>query len=85
MMTSRVVYTDTITYGKNEYEIFCIPRTNPNGDSMYDIYIQPTDRSFAMALMFGLYTNDTTLDEAMEIAKDRAPEYIDMFFEHEWI
>lgn len=71
-------FYDNLTIDGIGYELICIPDED-RVESCYTFYLQPADHTYTLREMFGLPSEQFTLEEAFEIARDNVPNYISEF------
>lgn len=78
-MKNLSCFLDTITIDGTRYEIICLPEIT-DGKLLHSFYIRPASHEYGLHEMFSLYADQhRNLEEAFEIAKANAPDYIDEF------
>lgn len=79
MITERRCYTDNIIIEGTKYELVCIEETDT-----YSFYIQPADRSYALAYVIGFPMKQQPLEEAYDLAEYTAYDSIEAIIENNW-
>ncbi len=79
MITERRCYTDDIIIEGTKFELVCIEETDT-----YSFYIQPADRSYALAFVIGFPMEQQPLEEAYDLAEYAACDGIDAIIENNW-